>query len=138
MSTSLSAGAWRRVALWSIVAVAALFTYFYSQGRNIVGKPSEWTIKQAVERSLEKQVPTSVAKSLFPCRAVSVYRVRVLDVGGSTERDGAKAWAVRAYVMGRMESQQGFRTATDDFGGEGTWIVSRDSLGEWGATAAQY
>lgn len=138
MKAALGKPAARRVALWGAVALAALYAFLYSQGRGITGGPSEATAMQAIEESLRKQVPTMVAKSVYASRAVDVYRVAILDVGGSVSRGGIKAWAVRAHVMGKLESQEAFRKSSKDFEGEGTWLVSRDPLGTWAAVAAEY
>lgn len=137
MKAFLSSQGARRAVVWALLAVAALATFLYSQGRGITGGPSEATAKVAIEASLKAQVPAKVAKSLYPCRATHVNRVTVLDVGGSVEVAGRKAWAVRARAWGEMESFGLGGRSVSEFSGEGVWLVSRGPLGEWAASASE-
>ena len=101
-----------------------VFLVFWACGTG----PSHDEIKLAVQKSLEKRVPISLAKHLTGGEDAVVLEVKVIKIGRAQGSGENKYWPVIIYARGTCVKMFGGR---QPFEGQAEYYVRKNAYGEW-------
>ena len=90
--------------------------------------PSEREIQKAIIISLQKKVPSTLAKHLTGGDNAEIYEVKVIQIGNAQGEGTNKYWPVKIYAKGTCNVMFGGRK---NFEGQTEYFIKLDAYDNW-------
>lgn len=97
------------------------------------GGPSAARIRNAIDTSLHRRVPSAIGGPILGARDVTVIDIKVIEIGkAQTTASEGQYWPVRVRVEGTYVAN--WDGSSNRFASETEYLVRKNAYGEWVAT----